>query len=94
MRIPKCQISPSIRSTIALIAKQPKALLTAKGKTFRNIDITDHPTKRQKMIAVSQGRNTVPQIFIGDFHIGGYSELAKLDAAGKLDTLLYQLDAA
>lgn len=68
--------------------KAAKARLTAKGVTFLNHDITDDPARRAEMIARSGGRTTVPQIFIGDLHVGGNSDLVALDRAGRLDPLL------
>jgi glutaredoxin 3 len=67
--------------------KAAKALLTQKGVTFTDIEITDNETLTAEMVAKS-GRHTVPQIFIGDTHVGGGSDLAALDAAGGLDPLL------
>lgn len=64
-----------------------KALLTRKGAAFTEIKITDDKTK-DEMMKKSGGRMTVPQIFIGDFHVGGCDDLYALDAAGKLDPLL------
>lgn len=64
-----------------------KALLERKGAEFTEIKITDDAT-REEMIKKSGGRMTVPQIFIGDLHVGGYDELNALNAAGKLDELL------
>mgnify|MGYP006124530449 CR=1 FL=1 len=64
-----------------------KALLTRKGAAFKEIKITDDATK-EEMIKKSGGRMTVPQIFIGDLHVGGCDDLYALDAAGKLDELL------
>ena len=63
-----------------------KALLQRKGKNFREIKISDDAT-RSEMIKKSGGRMTVPQIFIGDFHVGGCDDLYALEAAGKLDEL-------
>lgn len=60
-------------------------LLTGKGVGFEEIDVD--ATGREEMIRRS-GRRTVPQIFIGDTHVGGSDELLALEAAGKLDTLL------
>ena len=74
--------------------KAAKALLTAKGIAFINHEISDDPVRRNEMIARSGGRTTVPQIFIGDFHIGGNSDLAALNAAGNLDPLLRASTAA
>jgi glutaredoxin 3 len=64
-----------------------KNLLNRKGAAFKEIKITDDVTK-DEMIKKSGGRMTVPQIFIGDFHVGGCDDLYALDAAGKLDELL------
>jgi glutaredoxin 3 len=64
-----------------------KALLAGKGVAFTEIDVLAEPDKRREMIARS-GRTTVPQVFIGDTHVGGYDELAALEAGGKLDGLL------
>ena len=61
-----------------------KELLGRKGGAFTEIDVG----KRREMMARAHGRHTVPQIFIGDAHIGGCDDLWALDAAGKLDALL------
>lgn len=60
-------------------------LLTRKGVEFQEIDVDS--TGREEMIRRS-GRRTVPQIFIGATHVGGSDDLAELEAAGKLDSLL------
>lgn len=63
-------------------------LLTAKGVTDIDKVLVDvAPERRAEMIERS-GRTTVPQIFIGDTHVGGYSDLANLDRQGQLDELL------
>jgi glutaredoxin 3 len=64
-----------------------RALLTSKGVQFREIDIEAQPEQRAEMIRRS-GQYTVPQIFIGERHIGGSDDLHELDAAGGLDALL------
>ena len=64
-----------------------KALLQRKGAVFQEIKITDDKT-REEMIKKSGGRMTVPQIFIGEKHVGGCDDLYALDAAGKLDEIL------
>jgi glutaredoxin 3 len=64
-----------------------KALLHDKQATFTEIDISTQPDRREEMMSRS-GRHTVPQIFIGTTHVGGYDDLAALDAAGKLDPML------
>jgi glutaredoxin 3 len=65
-----------------------KALLSSKGATFEETDITMDGTKRTEMIARSNGRTTVPQIFINGTHVGGSDELAALDRQGGLDPML------
>lgn len=65
-----------------------KMLLESKKQNFREIDIGADPGQRQVMIDRAYGGNTVPQIFIGDQHVGGCDELYALERAGKLDSLL------
>ena len=64
-----------------------KRLLGQKGVEFREIRVDQNPAERETMMQRSQ-RRTVPQIFVGDVHVGGYDDLAALDAAGELDPLL------
>lgn len=64
-----------------------RTLLKAKGVDWVEILIDIEPDKRAEMMAKSQ-RHTVPQIFIGDRHIGGFDDLNALDRAGGLDPLL------
>jgi GrxC family glutaredoxin len=63
------------------------ALLSRKGVTWREIDVTHDAALRQEMEERS-GRRTVPQILIDDRSVGGYDDLAQLDRAGELDLLL------
>jgi thioredoxin reductase (NADPH) len=65
-----------------------KALLTAKGQTWTEIDVEAEPARRDEMIEKSGGRRTVPQIWIGDRHVGGFDDLQALEDAGELDPLL------
>src|SRR5947207_2517973 len=65
-----------------------KRLLSRKGVEFTEIDVTGDAKRRSEMVARANGRMTVPQIFIGSTHVGGYDDLAALDRAGKLDPLL------
>lgn len=67
--------------------KRAKALLRSKGVTFTEFDITDRPKLRAEMIAAS-GATTVPQIFIGQRHVGGSTELLAAEANGQLDRWL------
>jgi glutaredoxin 3 len=65
-----------------------KRLLSSKGVSFSEFDISRDPDLRQAMMARANGRHTVPQIFVGETHVGGCDDLYALDRAGKLDTLL------
>ena len=62
-------------------------LLTHKGVPIKKIAVDHDPDLWAKMEKLT-GRNTVPQIFIGDHHVGGYDDLAALERAGELDPLL------
>jgi len=63
-------------------------LLASKNIAVEEFDITMGGPKRTEMLARSNGRTTVPQIFIDGHHVGGSDDLAALEAAGKLDPLL------
>jgi glutaredoxin 3 len=65
-----------------------KRLLGQKGVDFEEHDISLGGPRRAEMIQRANGRTTVPQIFIGDTHVGGSDDLAALERAGKLDPLL------
>jgi len=65
-----------------------KRLLKSKGVEFTEYNVGLSPSKRQEMMARANGGHTVPQIFIGDKHVGGCDELHALERAGKLDTWL------
>ena len=67
--------------------ERARHLLGSKKVTFEEIDVGSAPEKRAEMQTRS-GRRTVPQIFIGDQHVGGSDELLALEDAGKLDALL------
>lgn len=64
-----------------------KRLLDSKGVAYQEIPVDMDVTRRGEMEQRS-GRRTVPQIFIGEQHIGGYDDIAALERAGKLDALL------
>ena len=64
-----------------------KKLLTRKGVAFTEINVMMSPGKREEMVSRS-GRRTVPQIFIGETHVGGFDELQALEQVGRLDSLL------
>ena len=65
-----------------------KRLLVDKGVDIEEHDITLGGPQRAEMVQRANGRTTVPQIFIGDTHVGGSDDLAALERAGKLDPLL------
>ena len=64
-----------------------KRLLREKGQTWTEIDIEESPQRREEMVRRA-GRTTVPQIWIGERHVGGFDDLAALENAGQLDALL------
>ncbi len=65
-----------------------KALLRRKGLDYLEIDVGMDAAKRREMEARANGRHTVPQIFIGERHVGGCDDLHALEAEGKLDELI------
>jgi glutaredoxin 3 len=65
-----------------------KLLLDRKGIKFTEIDVSAEPDRRQEMLQRAKGRWTVPQIFIGETHVGGSDDLHALEREGKLDRLL------
>ena len=65
-----------------------KELLSKKKASFEEIEISGRTEKRQEMLSRSGGSSTVPQIFIGDRHVGGCDDLYALDRRGELDALL------
>ena len=64
-----------------------KNFLKSKGLSWNEVRIDTDPVQREKMLALAR-RTSVPQIFIGDTHVGGYDELMALHRAGKLEPLL------
>ena len=65
-----------------------KALLNKKNIEFVEYNVSENPEKREEMLNKSNGSRTIPQIFIGEQHIGGNNELQALEREGKLDNLL------
>ena len=63
-------------------------LLNKKGVAFEEIDISGKPDRRAEMIKRANGGTTVPQIFVGDRHLGGCDDIYALDAGGGLDPIL------
>lgn len=65
-----------------------KRLLNKKGVSFSEINVLANPNRKQEMIQRANGGRTVPQIFIGETHVGGCDDLFALEQSGKLDPLL------
>ena len=65
-----------------------KRLLNQKGVDFAEVDVWANPDRKPEMIQRANGSRTVPQIFVGDMHIGGCDDLYDLERHGKLDALL------
>jgi glutaredoxin 3 len=68
--------------------RRAKALLTKKGVPFEEIDVTWDDARRAEMTAKAGGRTSVPQIWIGEQHVGGCDDLYELEYDRKLDALL------
>ncbi len=65
-----------------------KRLLAHKGVSFTEIDISAYPERRAEMIQKANGRSTVPQIWIGETHVGGFDDIDDLEGRGRLDLML------
>ena len=65
-----------------------KRLLKEKGVSFSEVNVLTEPSRKKEMIQRAGGRTSVPQIFIGETHVGGCDDLYALERAGKLDALL------
>lgn len=75
-------------TTFCPYCERARALLRRKGVAFREVKVDDDPSQREVMLRKSGGRRTVPQIFIGEQHVGGFDDMNALDRAGGLDPLL------
>ena len=75
-------------TTFCPFCVRAKSLLKNKGVAFVEIDVTEDAELRQKMVELSGGRRSVPEIFINGKIVGGYDELKALDDAGQLDPML------
>ena len=65
-----------------------KRLLTKKNIPYKEVNIALDEVKREEMLKKSNGKRTIPQIFIEDFHVGGYEELRALEKKGELLNLI------
>jgi glutaredoxin 3 len=68
--------------------RRAKSLLDRKGIAYNEIDVSKAPERRAEMVRRAAGRYTVPQVFVGDTHVGGSDDLHALEARGGLDALL------
>jgi glutaredoxin 3 len=68
--------------------RQAERFLTDKGVAFKSVDVTNDQVMRDKLVEMSGGRRTVPQIFIGGEAIGGYSDMIALHQKGQLEAKL------
>ena len=68
--------------------RMAKRLLDQKGVAYSEIDVMSAPARRDEMTKRAKGGRTVPQIFIGDQHVGGCDDLYALERAGRLDAML------
>lgn len=75
-------------TTFCPYCERARALFRRKGVAFREVKVDDDPSQREVMLRKSGGRRTVPQIFIGEQHVGGFDDMNALDRAGGLDPLL------
>ena len=65
-----------------------KRLLTQKGVDYSEVDVLANPDRKPEMVQRAGGGRTVPQIFVGDMHVGGCDDLYELERSGNLDKLL------
>jgi glutaredoxin 3 len=85
VRMPRVVLYTTRFCPYCLMAKR---LLGEKGAAFEEIDVGGNPALRREMTLKANGRRTVPQIWIGETHVGGCDELYELEAKGDLDRLL------
>lgn len=74
-------------SSLCWFCRRARQLLESKGVPFTEISVDGEPERREEMMARSQ-RSSVPQIFIGDLHVGGSDDLQALEVDNRLDALL------
>ena len=75
-------------TTYCPYCRQAERFLESQGVAFTNVDVTDDEPMREKLVTLSGGRRTVPQIFIGERPIGGYTDMMALHQSGELAELL------
>jgi glutaredoxin 3 len=75
-------------TTVCPYCVRAKMLLDKKGAAYQEINLTKNPEHRDEMLKKTGGKRTVPQIFIGEKHVGGCDDLYELELDGELDALL------
>ncbi|MEO5340707.1 MAG: glutaredoxin 3 [Magnetococcus sp. MYC-9] len=75
-------------TTVCPFCVRAKSLLQKRGAPYQEINLTDHPERREEMIEKAGGRRTVPQIFINGRHVGGCDDLYELETEGTLEKML------
>lgn len=83
--MPQIDVYTSMMCGYCTVAKN---LLKKRNANFKEIDVGMNPAGRQEMMSRSGGQSSVPQIFIGDVHVGGCDDLIELDRSGELEPLL------
>lgn len=76
------------RTTYCPYCDMAKRFFRDLGVEFEEIDVTNEPDKREKLVEMTGGRRTVPQIFINGQSVGGYTDIVELKRSGKLDNML------
>jgi len=82
--MPAVTIYTTVSCVFCLRAKE---YLRGKGVAYEEVDVTGDEEARARLVERSGGQRTVPQIFVGDVHVGGYTDLVALDRAGKFQPL-------
>jgi glutaredoxin 3 len=75
-------------TTRCVFCLRAKEYLRSKGVPYEEVDVTGDDEARAELVERSNGRRTVPQIFVGKVHVGGYTDLVRMDAEGKFQLLL------
>ncbi len=65
-----------------------KEYLRSRGVSYEEVDVTGDEVARARLVEQAKGQRTVPQIFVGEVHVGGYTDLVALDRAGRFQPLL------
>ncbi|HZJ54991.1 MAG TPA: glutaredoxin 3 [Myxococcaceae bacterium] len=83
--MPAVTIYTTVSCVFCLRAKE---YLRSKGVAYEEVDVTGDQVARARLVERSNGQRTVPQIFVGDVHVGGYTDLVALDREGRFQPLL------